>query len=234
MESGKKAKVVMNWSSGKDSALALAMMLQHPNFEVAALLTTLSADYNRIFMHGVREALLDAQAAAIGIPIMKAALPAWPDNSKYEAKMAEVMAALKAVGVTHSVFGDLFLEELKTYREAQLEKAGLSGLFPLWKIPTHEIIDLLDAQGIEAVTVCVDANVLDASFLGKRVDRAFVASLPPNVDPCGENGEFHTFVYNAPYFSAPVAFEFGETVHRKYEGAHAGAGFHFIDLLPIG
>ena len=222
----------MNWSSGKDSALALAMMLRNADFEVAALLTTLSADYNRIFMHGVREALLDAQAARIGIPMVKAALPAWPDNSKYEAKMAEVMEAFKKEGVTHSAFGDLFLEDLKTYREAQLGKAGMTGLFPLWKIPTPEVINMLEAQGIEAVTVCVDASVLDASFLGKRINRAFVASLPPNVDPCGENGEFHTFVYNAPYFSEPVAFEFGETVHRKYGGA--GAGFHFIDLLPMG
>jgi len=225
--------VVMNWSSGKDAALAYHLLLRENNYKVTHLLTTLSEEYGRVFMHGIREKLLDIQAQRMKLPMLKVRLPASPDDSLYRNAMMETLAGLKAQGITTAAYGDIFLEDLRIYREQQLAQAGITALFPLWKKDTRQLIQAIEQAGIEALVVCVNEKYLGKEFLGKQIKADFLDSLPANVDPCGENGEFHTFVYHAPFFSSPIPIVTGEIVHKTYtssENSEWDTGFYFMDV----
>ncbi|MBA3827648.1 MAG: adenine nucleotide alpha hydrolase [Taibaiella sp.] len=225
---------VLNWSSGKDAALAYHLLKDGGKYHVSTLLTTLNVEHDRVFMHGLREQLLDMQAERMKLPINKVKLPPSPDDSLYKEAMKNVLTMLKKLGVTVAAFGDIFLEDLKLYREEQLSQAGMKATFPLWKMDTKELISIITEKGIEAIIVCVNERCLGKEYLGRKIDAAFLEGLPPDVDPCGENGEFHTFVYNAPYFSAPIRIKQGEIVYRNYatEGSTWDTGFYFLDILP--
>jgi uncharacterized protein (TIGR00290 family) len=215
-------KAIMSWSSGKDSAFALHKARAQGEVEIAGLLTTVSSEYDRVSMHGVRNELLDAQAQALGLPLHRVEIPAPCPNEVYEARMAEAVETLKADGISHFVFGDLFLRDIREYREKQLAKAGLTPLFPLWNIPTDALARDMLAAGLEAVIVCVDGSQLSPDFAGRWWDEELLADLPANIDPCGENGEFHTLVTAGPFFDAPLEVTVGEVVNRE--------GFHFADV----
>jgi uncharacterized protein (TIGR00290 family) len=230
-----KTKVVMNWSSGKDAALAYSLVATQDTFTVTHLLTTLSAEHERVFMHGIREQLLDMQAERMKLPLLKVKLPASPDDSIYRQAMLDTMTKLKKQDVTVAAYGDIFLEDLKTYREQQLAQAGMTALFPLWKKDTRELVRLVEQSGIEAIIVCVNEKFLGKELLGKKINAEFLSSLPGNVDPCGENGEFHTFVYNAPFFSTPIPITTGEIVYKTYSPSTDDdkgwdTGFYFLDV----
>ena len=210
-------KAIFNWSSGKDSALALYKTLQNPDFKIEYLLTSVNQQFQRISMHGVRVELLEAQAKSIGLPLKIMQIPEMPTMEVYENVMTETLSELKNEGITHSVFGDIFLEDLRKYREDQLLKIGFEGVFPLWKIPTHDLIQEFVSLGFKTIVVCVNERYLDKSFVGRIIDQEFINDLPENVDVCGENGEFHTFTFDGPIFSKPIQFEIGEIVYRKYE-----------------
>lgn len=212
-----KNKALFNWSSGKDSALALYKILQNPEFEINCLLTSVNQQFQRISMHGVRVALLHQQAESIGLSLEIMQIPEMPTMEVYEAVMQETLEKLKNQGVTHSVFGDIFLEDLRKYREDKLETIGFKGIFPLWKIPTHDLIQEFISLGFKTIVVCVNERYLDKSFVGRIIDQDFINDLPDNVDVCGENGEFHTFTFDGPIFSKPIDFEIGEIVYHKYE-----------------
>jgi len=225
----------MNWSGGKDATLALYQVLQQKEIEVAYLMTTLSAELKRITMHGVREELLTQQAASIGIPLHKIYLPKDNSMSTYNDLMQQTLTDFQSAGIQKAIFGDIFLEDLRQYREAQLAKVGWEAIFPIWQQPTDATIRRFIDLGFKAITVCVNAKHLDQSFVGRQVDHAFVEDLPKEVDPCGENGEFHTFVYDGPIFSTPISFEVGEVVQRDYgkeEETNYDTRFYFVDLLP--
>jgi uncharacterized protein (TIGR00290 family) len=209
----------INWSSGKDACFALWTLQQQGVYGVRYLFTTLSAGYRRVSMHGVREALLDEQARQVGIPLKKAFLPENASMEDYNGIMQAAMEEMLLENIRHAVFGDIFLEDLKQYREQQLAKAGMQGVFPLWRQDSRTLLLQLIKAGFKAVVVCVNARLLDASFAGRIIDEQFLHDLPPGVDPCGENGEFHTFVFDGPLFKAPVDFKLGETVERTYPGA---------------
>ena len=237
-------KAFMNWSGGKDSTLALYHTLKNTNFSVDKLLTNINNTYQRISMHGVREELLEQQAASIDIPLQKLFLDDQPSMNEYETRMMDTINRLKEEGFTHSIFGDIFLEDLKTYRETQLAKAGMAAVFPLWKGDTIELIHEFISLGFKAIIVCVNTKFLDKSFCGRFVDEAFINDLPTNVDPCGENGEYHSFVFDGPIFKSLVEFNKGEIVYKEYKTPDDGnkecfitpqpvTGFYFIDLLPV-
>lgn len=210
-------KALFNWSSGKDSALALYKILQNPEFKIEYLLTSVNQQYQRISMHGVRVELLEAQAKSIGLPLKIMQIPEMPTMEVYENVMTKTLTELKEQGITHSVFGDIFLEDLRKYREDKLAQIGFEGVFPIWKIPTHDLIQEFMSLGFKTIVVCVNERFLDKSFVGRIIDQSFINDLPGNVDVCGENGEFHTFTFDGPIFSEPINFEIGETVYRKYE-----------------
>ena len=210
-------KALFNWSSGKDSALALYKILQDPEYKIETLLTSVNEKYQRISMHGIRVELLQAQAESIAIPLEIMEIPEMPTMKVYEEVMTKTLLELKSNGITHSVFGDIFLEDLRLYRENQLAKIGLKGVFPIWKIPTQDLIQEFISLGFKTIVVCVNEKYLDKSFVGKIIDQNFINDLPENVDVCGENGEFHTFTFDGPIFSKPINFEIGEIVYRKYE-----------------
>ena len=222
-----KTLVVMSWSGGKDSVMALHELLRTADYEVVELMATVSEEYRRVSHHGVREELLDAQAATIGIPLKKVYLPsgqgAGCTNDVYEEIMRRAMASYKTRGMESVAFGDLFLEDLRAWREANLAKAGMHGLFPIWKRNTtklaHEVIRL----GYKAYVSCVEPHV-GPGFIGRLYDEKFLNELPSTIDPCGENGEFHSFVFDGPIFAKPVAVEVGELVTRD--------GRFYADLLP--
>ncbi|MDO7844487.1 Dph6-related ATP pyrophosphatase [Sphingomonas immobilis] len=216
--------VLMCWSGGKDSCVALHDLQRADEWRVTGLLTTVTRDYDRISMHGVRAELLDRQAAALGLPVERVFIDAGTDNGGYEAAMTAALDRHRAAGTRHVAFGDLFLEDIRAYREAMLQPLGLEAVFPVWGRDTRAFAEAFIAAGFRAVLVCVDLSVLDASFAGRAYDAALLADLPPGVDPCGENGEFHSFVFDGPDFAAPVAIEIGETVIRD--------GFAFRDLIP--
>lgn len=223
----------MNWSSGKDAALAFYLLSDIKGYRVSHLLTTLSAEHDRIFMHGIREKLLDIQAESMGIPLIKVKLPASPDDNIYQTAMIENLSALKRQGVTAAAFGDIFLEDLKAYREQQLQKAGMATLFPLWKKDTRQLVKMVEEAGIEAIIVCVNEKHLGKEYLGKKITTELIDSFPPGTDPCGENGEYHTFVYNAPFFSSPIPIKTGEIVHKVYpseSNKQWDTGFYFLDV----
>lgn len=219
-----KEDVLFCWSGGKDSAMALHSLLAAGDCHVVALLTTITDEYDRISMHGVRRALLERQAESLGLPLHPVRIPPQCVNAIYEERMKEALGAHLARGVRRVAFGDIFLEDLRAYRERNLTQVGMEALFPIWKRDTRELAREFVRLGFRAVTVCVDPRALDASFAGRALDASFFSDLPPGVDPCGENGEFHTFVFDGPIFRSPIAFRTGETVMRD--------GFCFCDLLP--
>ncbi len=221
---------VLNWSSGKDAAMAYQLLQNDQLYNITHLLTTINEEQDRIVMHGVRESLLDAQAAQMGIQLCKIKLPPAPSDDVYRSAMTHVLEDLKQQGVEAAAFGDIFLEDLKTYREQQLMQIGIQPVFPLWKMNTLQLIGMLEDAGIEAIIVCLSEQHLSKDFLGREIDRSFLEDIPANVDPCGENGEFHTFVYNAPFFKSPVSFNKGETVYRTYNNNSRDTGFYFLDL----
>ncbi|WP_343617673.1 diphthine--ammonia ligase [Flavobacterium sp.] len=210
-------KALFNWSSGKDSALSLYKILQNPAYKIEYLLTSVNQQYQRISMHGVRTELLKAQAESIGIPLKIMEIPEMPTMEVYEEVMTKTLTDFKNNGITHSVFGDIFLEDLRKYRENQLAKIGFEGVFPIWKIPSHDLINEFISLGFKTIVVCVNERHLDKSFMGRVINQDFINDLPENVDVCGENGEFHTFTFDGPIFSKPIDFEIGEIVYRKYE-----------------
>ena len=215
--------VLFCWSGGKDSAMALHVLLQDPLIRVVALLTTVTDGYDRISMHGVRRELLRQQAQSIGLPLHEVFIPERCENSIYEARMEAALQSHVAQGIRKVAFGDIFLEDLRAYREKNLALIGMTALFPIWKRDTRELINHFHAQGFRSIAVCVDSKVLDPSFAGRKLDRAFFGELPPHVDWCGERGEFHTFTFDGPIFREPVRFQIGERVPRD--------GFVFCDLL---
>ena len=212
-----KEKVIFNWSGGKDSALCLYKILQTKEFDVMCLLTSISEPYQRISMHGVRVDLLDAQTESIGLPLVKIQIPEMPTMEVYEKVMGAALTDLKTKGATASIFGDIFLEDLRTYRENKLSELGLKGVFPLWKIPTDKLIREFMDLGFRTIITCINEKYLDKSFTGRIIDNDLLKDLPANIDPCGENGEFHTFVFDGPIFKRPIPFDVGEIVYKKYE-----------------
>nr|WP_218651421.1 adenine nucleotide alpha hydrolase [Flavobacterium quisquiliarum] len=197
--------------------MALYKILQNPDYKIEYLLTSVNQQYQRISMHGVRVDLLQSQAESIGIPLKIMEIPEMPTMEVYENVMMETLIELKTKGVKYSVFGDIFLEDLRLYREKKLEKIGFEGIFPIWKIPTRDLIQDFISLGFKTIVVCVNEKYLDKSFVGRIIDQDFINDLPKNVDVCGENGEFHTFTFDGPIFSKPIDFEIGEIVYRKYE-----------------
>lgn len=212
-----KEKVIFNWSGGKDSALCLYKIMQTQQYDIVSLLTSINEEYQRISMHGVRLELLEMQAESLGLPLLKVQIPEVPTMEIYEKAMATSLTDLKTKGATASVFGDIFLDDLRKYRENKLSELNLKGVFPLWGIPTHKLIHEFIDLGFKTITTCVNEKYLDKSFVGRIIDDAFLKDLPKNVDPCGENGEFHTFVFEGPIFKAPIQFNKGEIVYRKYK-----------------
>ena len=217
-------KALVAWSSGKDSAYALELARRAGEVEVVGLLTTVTEDYARVSMHGVREEVLELQARAAGLPLRRVRIPAGCVNAEYERRMGEAVARARADGVTHVVFGDILLEEVRAYRERMLAGTGISPVFPLWGRETQTLArEMLDA-GLAATVVCVDPRRLPASFAGRVFDAALLGELPPGIDSCGENGEFHTCVTDGPMFATALALQSGEVVLRE--------GFVFADLIP--
>lgn len=222
----------MNWSGGKDSALALHRVLQNGELEVAYLLTSIDASRQEISMHGVRRELLRRQADQIGIELVEMFLPEMPAAEVYEHELNKTLDFLVSKGVTHSIFGDIFLEDLRAYREKQLKAKNITAVFPLWQKSTARLIEEFIDLKFEAVTVCVDAAKLGAEFCGKTLDLDFVRSLPPGVDVCGENGEFHTFVCAAPFFANKINIKVGEIFRREYQNQSGdwSSNFYYCDL----
>lgn len=204
----------MCWSGGKDSSMALHHASS--DYGITALLTTLNAEFKRISMHGVREELLDAQAESIGLPQIKVWVSAG-SNTEYEQQMRQALQAAKADGVTHVIFGDIFLQDLREYREKQLAKVGLQAVFPLWQRDTTVLINEFIASGFNTITCCINDGYLDESWAGREINQQFIDELPASVDPCGENGEYHTFCYAGPIFKSPVLFKVGEVVYRPLD-----------------
>jgi uncharacterized protein (TIGR00290 family) len=217
-------RVLLSWSSGKDSAWTLHVLRTDPDVEVVGLLTTVNATHGRVAMHSTRLAIVEAQARAAGFPLHVVPLP-WPcSNEVYERAMRRALDDAVKHGVTHVAFGDLFLEDIRAYRIKQLEGSGLEPLFPLWHEPTGPLARRMIDAGVEAVVTCVDPKKLSPPFVGRKFDHAFLDALPPGVDPCGENGEFHTCVLAGPMFRTPLRAAVGEVVERD--------GFCFADLIP--
>jgi len=217
-------KVLLSWSSGKDSAWTLHVLRSRLGVDVAALLTTFNSVADRVAKHAVRRALVQAQAEAAGLPLWNIPLPSPCPNEAYEALMRDAMQRARDEGFTHVAFGDLFLEDVRRYREERLASAGLTPIFPLWGMPTPALAREMIASGLEAVITCVDPRVIDRQFAGRRFTEGLLADLPPSADPCGERGEFHTFCWNGPMFARPIPVRVGETVERD--------GFVFKEVLP--
>ncbi|MFV0565068.1 MAG: ATP-binding protein [Flavobacteriaceae bacterium] len=229
-------KTYFNWSSGKDSALALYYLQQDQRYTVDKLVTSLNSHYGRVTMHGLRKSLLIKQAEALGIPLQLIELPETPSMAVYEEKMQKTITALKQEGFTHSAFGDIFLEDLKDYREEQLSKVGFEAVFPLWKKNTKLLMQEFLDLGFKTIIVCANSKYFNTDFVGTVIDKHFIKNLPDEVDPCGENGEFHTFCFNGPIFKTPVNFTIGEKVYREYDNPNPNSkdqyGFWYCDLIP--
>ena len=219
-------KALFAWSGGKDSAMSLYELNETGGYEILALLTTITEDYERISMHGVRSNLLEQQADSLGLPLEKVYITRNSSNEDYEAKMKDKLIYYRSQGTSAVVFGDIFLEDLKRYREDNLSKIGMRGVFPLWKMDTIKIAREFISLGFKAVITCVDSNHLDKRFAGREFDEQFLSELPSGVDPCGENGEFHSFVFDGPIFRKAVRFKKGEIILRDNR-------FYFCDLIPL-
>jgi uncharacterized protein (TIGR00290 family) len=217
-----RPRVALSWSSGKDSAWTLHRLRQDPGIEVAALVTTVNAEFNRVAMHAVRQELLHAQAEAAGLPLIEVPIPYPCSNAEYESRMRTLIERLRGERIERMAFGDLYLADIRAYREQQLQGTGIAPLFPLWNEPTAALARNMIAGGLRAVLTCVDPKQLAPAFCGRRFDAELLDTLPTGVDPCGENGEFHSFACAGPMFRAPIAVEAGETVERD--------GFVFTDL----
>jgi len=216
--------ILFCWSGGKDSAMALYTLLQQPDLRVVALLTTVTETYDRVAMHGVRRVLLRQQAESLRLPLHEVFIPPQCVNPIYEARMEEALRIHYAQGIRKVAFGDIFLEDLRAYREKNLARIGMTALFPIWKRNTCELIQFFHQQRFRAIAACIDTKVLSPNFAGRELDESFFRDLPPHADPCGENGEFHTFVFDGPIFHSPIPVRTGEVVNRD--------GFVFCDLLP--
>jgi uncharacterized protein (TIGR00290 family) len=238
-------KTYFNWSGGKDSALALYHARKDKGLTPDLLLTSINASFQRISMHGVRSTLLDMQAESIGLPLHKINLPEGLTMPAYNEIMGTTVSSLHKQGYRDTIFGDIFLEDLRLYREEQLKPLGITAHFPLWKRDTKELLHEFIDLGFKTVLVCIKSELLDKSFAGRIIDRDFIKDLPANVDACGENGEFHTFVYDGPIFKRPIDFEIGEVVYREYASPKddkdacfsstpaSQMGFWFCDLMPV-
>lgn len=206
--------------------MALYELQKNHNFKISALLTTITEGYDRISMHGVRKVLLEQQAESLGLALEKIYISKISSNEEYEAKMRDKLTYYKKLGVSFVVFGDIFLQDLRKYREEKLSEVGMKGIFPIWKINTTELAYTFIDLGFKAITTCVDSKVLDKTFAGRIFDKQFLSELPSGVDPCGENGEFHTFVYDGPIFQKRILFEVGEVVLRDNR-------FYYSELMPV-
>ncbi|MGQ9778262.1 MAG: diphthine--ammonia ligase [Bacillota bacterium] len=215
--------VLLAWSGGKDSVLALWELLKTGDYSIT-LLATFTEGYRRLSLHGVREELIEAQAASLGLPLVKVWIPLGCTNEEYDRRMEETLCGQRLSGVRRVAFGDIFLADVRAYRERNLARAGMEGLFPLWGRNTKQLAEAFLEAGFKAIAVCIDSEALDRGFAGRIYDRGFLADLPPGIDPCGENGEFHTFVFDGPNFRVPVGFRKGETVLRE-------GRFYYCDLL---
>ncbi len=218
-------RVVLLWSGGKDSALALHALRRAGEYEVAALLTTVTEGYDHVSMHGVRRALLERQAGSVGLPLTQVPIPRDCSNAEYAARMASACAGLQDIGIHIAASGDIFLADVRRYREGQLAEAGMRVVFPLWGGDPAQLARTFVAAGFAAMAVCVDSRALGEEWAGRVFDGSFLADLPPGVDPCGETGEFHTFVYDGPLFAERIAWARGEVVLRD-------GRFYYCDLLP--
>lgn len=218
--------IILTWSGGKDSALAL-YYLKNGHYRIHSLLTTVTQDFHRISMHGVRSILLDDQAESLGLPLEKVFISKNSSNEEYENHMKEKLLFFQGQGISSVAFGDLFLEDIRKYREQNLSKITMQGIFPLWNKDTHELARKFIELGFQAVIICVDSQKLDKKFAGRYFDRQFLSDLPATVDPCGENGEFHSFVFDGPIFRKPIPFTIGDKVLREER-------FYYCDLIPDG
>lgn len=229
-------KTYFNWSSGKDSALALHYLLNDKNYSIEHLVTSVNSFHNRVSMHGLRRELLEQQIMSLGIAHSTIELPEQPSMLEYETAMKEKVAQLKEQGFACAAFGDIFLEDLKKYREQQLALMEISAVFPLWQRNTKDLLNEFIGLGFKAILVCINSSLLDVSFAGRIIDKAFINDLPEEVDPCGENGEFHTFCFDGPVFKQPVPFAVGEKIYREYTSPgndqKNNMGFWFCDLIP--
>jgi len=220
-----RPKAFVSWSSGKDCAFALWQARKAGELDICGLLTTTNEAVGRVAMHGTRNDLMRRQAEAAGLPVLEVGLP-WPcSNEDYASRMIAACEAMKAQGVSHVIYGDLYLEDIRAYRDEKMAQAGLTAVYPLWKRDTHQLAHDMIASGLKTVVVCIDPKKLDASFAGRWLDEAFLADLPEGIDPCGENGEFHTCVVDGPMFSSGIKVEVGETVERD--------GFVYADVMVI-
>ncbi|MCT3670435.1 Dph6-related ATP pyrophosphatase [Elizabethkingia anophelis] len=226
-----KEKVLMNWSGGKDSAMALYNILNNKNYKIEGLLTSVNAANQRISMHGVSGEMLVKQAESIGLPLTKINLPEASDMTAYENIMEQTLSTFTEQGIETSVFGDIFLEDLRKYREQQLEKIGWKAVFPLWKKDTRNLVYEFLELGFRTRICCINKQYLDSDFLGCDLDEYLIDKLPENVDPCGENGEFHTFVYAGPVFQNNLSIKNGERVEKSYNHDGKAYGYEFCDIL---
>ena len=232
-------KAIFCWSGGKDSAYALHKILSEKQFEVKYLLTTLNEKVERISMHGVRQELLHLQASSLGIPLLKVFVSKGT-NTEYEQQMEKTLLAVKAEGISHVIFGDIFLEDLRAYREKNLAKVDMKAVFPLWKISTRWLIEDFVDKGFKTITCCINDGYLSEDWVGREIDKLFIQELPDTVDPCGENGEFHTFCFEGPIFNKKIDFTIGGKIYKPLiittdsvcNSASSTRGFWFCDLIP--
>ena len=217
--------IIFTWSGGKDSTMALYELQKNNNYKVSALLTTVTAGYNRISMHGTHNTLLDTQSKSLNIPLKEVYISKNSSNKEYETKMENILIIYRNQGISSVAFGDIFLEDLRRYREEKLSKIGLKAIFPLWKIDTAELAQRFIALGFKAIITCIDSKRLNKTFVGRIFDKHFLSDLPSNVDPCGENGEFHSFVFSGPIFRKEISYKIGKIVLRDER-------FYYCDLLP--
>lgn len=220
-----KKRALFSWSGGKDSVLSLFKIEQCGEYEVTALITTITAEYSRVSMHGLRCDLLYRQAESLRLPLENVLISKNAGNAEYEGRLNDILSRYKRAGVSVVIYGDIFLEDIRAYREERLGEIGIECVFPLWKEDTARLAREFVESGFRAVTICVDSEALDGAFAGREYDRDFLSDLPPGVDPCGENGEFHTFVYDGPIFKQRIDFEKGEVMSRD-------GRFYYCDLIP--
>ncbi|AOR28817.1 ATP-binding domain-containing protein [Formosa sp. Hel1_33_131] len=236
-----KLKTYFNWSSGKDASLAFYHMQREGIYSIERLLTSINAHHDRVTMHGLRRELLEQQIKSIGIPVTTVELPEEPSMEDYNQIMSCTVMKLKSDGYSDCGFGDIYLEDLRIFREEKLKPFGIRCHFPLWKRDTKTIINEFIKLGFKAIVICIKSDLLDKSFVGREIDEDFINDLPKNVDPCGENGEFHTFCYDGPIFKKPIKFNIGDKILREYKAPkqddqltdNGTIGFWFCDLLPI-